>query len=722
VKSSARIDTVELSTRGVAGHALRRVQKLNNTLRGTRQLVAKSGEDPAQSIALLLAQTRVLVLKMGRREFGNAAGMHFHAVKNVETPGSHPQHESFSRVYRTWFRFARSEKGPFLPVRGQVAKACEKLLEFLVPQRDEHGRPLRETIDGLYRKWMYQAGHEAFEAASKLANPLHVPLTYGALWQRREVGMVPDFDEVRSIGTRLRLDLDEAAAIWEQCKTRQLLERGLPSPLVRFIVTMQLKCSGLRMTAASVREHLRVSEKTAQAINNGQLVKFKDVRNAVQSILDSKSAAALERDWQSAWERNRSQEDFGTALPRICAENGWSNHTLAVLLRIRPPEERGIAAAARGKARLRAESYRPSAEIRRMYQEKCFSGQAPAKAVIDMVALEGKREASGENQRHYLTRLFLEGVERQLSRKGTAAHDSPLRWHRILCGVTPRQLADASGISKDHLLLVERGSRKISAAELKRLLNLIESFPAEKVKQARARLTELKSPPENARQAVERLRDRHGGYNPLCRLLNDDPERQVSFTPVRLKRIAGGAEVPPLPMLERMLIRGGSQIVPALIDDWYQRVPEYLRNHPKLRWKHPLVRGFGVVVFEKWLSLRHFWDDQFRDDFSYSIITRNFQQLNGNGADYHWATVSRYLNAAGMDAADPRRAFLQQLFDRRGEVTDAVRANQRSRIIQIVGEVLRQWRKSERTAGRDPRPTERLLGLTAEERNAASKQ
>lgn len=356
-----------------------------------------------------------------------------------------------------------------------------------------------------------------------------------------------------------------------------------------------------------------------------------------------------------------------------------------------------------------------------MYQEKCFSGQAPAKAVIDMVALEGKREASGENQRDYLTRLFLEGVERQLSRKGTAAHGSPLRWHRILCGVTPGQLANLSGIPKDHLLLVERGNRKVNAAEIKRLLKLIESFPAEKVKQARARLTELNSPPENARQAVERLRDRHGGYNPLCRLLNDDPERQVSFTPVRLKRIARGAEVPPLPILERMLTRGGSQLVPALIDDWYQRVPDYLRNHPKLRWKHPLVRGFGVVVFEKWLSLRHFWEDQFRDDFSYSIITRNFQQLNGNGADYHWATVSRYLNAAGLGSTDPRRAFLQQLFERRDEITTALQANQRSKIAGVVAEVLRQWRKGERSAGRDPLTTERILGLTAEERNGASK-
>ena len=86
----------ELSTRGFTSHGLRRILKLNDTLRHTRDLVAES-EDAAQSIALLLAETRVLVLRMGRYEFGQLAGMHFHAVKNAETPGSHPQHESLSR-------------------------------------------------------------------------------------------------------------------------------------------------------------------------------------------------------------------------------------------------------------------------------------------------------------------------------------------------------------------------------------------------------------------------------------------------------------------------------------------------------------------------------------------------------------------------------------------------------------------------------------------------
>ena len=104
-------DNTEISTRGLGGHVLRRVQKLNDTLRRTRALVAEANEAPARSMALLLAETRVLVVQMGRHEFGRVAGMHFHAVKNVETPGGHPQHESFSRVYRTWHQLAAGDHG-----------------------------------------------------------------------------------------------------------------------------------------------------------------------------------------------------------------------------------------------------------------------------------------------------------------------------------------------------------------------------------------------------------------------------------------------------------------------------------------------------------------------------------------------------------------------------------------------------------------------------------
>ena len=711
-------DKTELSTQGLIGHGLRRAQKLNNTLRRTRTLVAESGEDALDSIALLLAETRVLVLRMGRHEFGQIAGMHFHAVKNVETPGSHPQHESFSRVYRTWDRLATGDHGQSPRAKKQLTEACVTLLDLLVPEKNNQGQPLRATIDGLYRIWMYQVGHSAFDAASRMTNRQRLPLTYGTLWQRREVGMVPDFEEVRVIGTHLGRDLENAAAIWEPRKSEQLLERGVPHPLVRFIAAIQLGYPGLRMTASSIRKHLQVSEKTAQAINNGQLVKFDEIRHVVQSIIPKKEFPALHSEWKAAWDHSGSQEDFATAFRRLCAENGWTNHMLATLLRVLPPEERSNRPAVKKRKpnMTRAESYRPSAEVRRMYQENNFSGQAPAKAAIDLVASDAVSEVSGESQKDYLTRLFLESVERRLLRKGNGAHGSPVRRHRILCGVTPKQLADVSNYSKADILLLERGVRELSAAEAKRLIQLIETFPARKVSEARARLAELNSPPTTVRQAVDRLKDRHGGFIPLSRLLQDETDRRFSCTPGRLKRIERGEEVPALPLLKSLVATGGAQVTPELVRDWYERMPQYLFNHGKLRWRHPLARGFGIVVFEKWHSLHQFWKEQFQEDFSYSMVTRNFQQLNGNGYDFPWTTVSRYLNAAGIGVSDPRRTFLQQLFHRKDEVTDAIDSDNRTASLAVIGEIVKKWRKEVRAANRDPQSVEHTLGLTPEER------
>ena len=145
-------------------------------------------------------------------------------------------------------------------------------------------------------------------------------------------------------------------------------------------------------------------------------------------------------------------------------------------------------------------------------------------------------------------------------------------------------------------------------------------------------------------------------------------------------------------------------------------MPKYLAENQNLRWRHPLVRGFGMLIFEKWHSLHAFWEEQFQDDFSYSIVTHNFQQLNGRGSDFPWTTVSRYLNAAGVGVSDPRRTFLQQLFQRKDEVTDAIKHDNGQALLVVISQILKRWRTEVRAAKGDPQSVEHTLGLTAEER------
>ncbi len=739
-----------LPSKGLGGHALRRVQKLNGTLRATRRLVKDSGIDPQQSLALLVAETRVLVLRLGRYEFAQLAGMHFHALKNVETPGSQPQHESLSRVYRAWQRLASGDgikKGsgtvagtarrvlrttvpdPFLnrliervgPLRGgqrrRLATAADRLLDLLVPLTDDNGRRLRNTVEGLYWKWMYQVGREAFEKASRRTNRQRKPLTYGTLWQRREVRMVPDFAEVRIIASALDRDLVEAANVWSQHKTEQLLLRGVAPPLARLIVAVQLEHDGLRMSAASIRKHCGATLKVAQAIKNGQMIAFDEVRQVAAAVIPRRELASFAKQWRAAWQPR--EEDFATAFQRICAENGWNNRMLARLLGVRAPEHRDRRSGATKRATkvARAEVYRPAAEVRRMYQQNAFSSQVPAAAAIELVANEDATpNERGETQSEYLKRLFLAGVDQQLRQKGSGAQGSTLRGHRILCGVTPEQLAELSGEDRDELLLIERGLRPIRAATERRLIELIQQVPRRKVDAARAELARLTAAPRTVKQAVTLLTERHGGYIPLARILRNDEDRRFSFTPERLRRIAAGQEVPPLPLLKSLVTRAGSEVTPELVRDWYVQMPNYLAVHPKLHWQHPLARGFGIVIFERWSSLYQFWKEHFEGDFSHSVLTRNFQQMNGHGYDVAWPTVSRYLNAAGVGIDVPRRLFWQRLFDRKDDITRAVQANDRAAVRTAVRAVLRRWRKDVRATGGEPAVVENRLGLMPDEK------
>ena len=719
---SAPTRTTELPTKSLRGHALRRVQKLNGTLRKTRRLVKRSGVDPQQSLALLVAETRVLVLRMGRYEFGQLANMHFQAVKNVETPGSQPQHESLSRVYREWKRLADAGERyapTSIQTRKRLEEAAAKLLDLLVPQEDDYGRSLRNTVDGLYCEWMYQVGRDAFEKASMRTNRQHHPLTYGALWQRREMQMVPDSEEVRIIARTLEREIEEAAAIWSQQKTRQLVDRGVAPPLVRLIVAIQQKHDGLRMTAASFRKHCGVSLKVAQAIKNGQMVSFDEIRQVADTVISQRERSSFVKQWNAA--RQPPEEDFSKAFPRICAENGWSNHMIARLLRVRAPERRshGAGSTKRNNEAVRAEAYRPAAEVRRMYQGNAFSAQAPAEAAIELIARDNAIvNEQGETQKDYLKRLFLKGVDQQLRQKGSGAQGSTLRMHRVLCGVTPEQLAELSGENKNELLLVERGLRRISSSKEKRLIGLMQQLPQRKVDEARSELARLTAAPKTVMESVTLLKKRHGGYIPLSRLLHDDEDRRFSFTPVRLKRIAAGIEVPPLPLLKSLVTRGGSEVTPELVRGWYLQMPSYLAVHPKLQWRHPLARGFGIVVFENWSSLYQFWKEHFEGDFSHSVLTRNFQQMNGRGYDVAWPTVSRYLNAAGVGIHDPRRLFFQRLFHRKDKIAAAIQAENDGAGRRVIRDVLLLWQQEVRANGGDPAAVEHRLGLTPQEHRA----
>ena len=682
-----------LSTKGLSGHDLRNANLQNRILRELRRRLERPNQRPVDSLALLVAETRALTLKMTRKEFAERAGMHKHAVQNAETPGSHPQHESMSRIYRIWETLK-------VPEANKI-----KLLELLVPETDGDGRPLRPTVQGLYRKWIYQKGQKAFEAASRRTNRQRQTLSYGTLWQRHEVDMAPDFEEVRIIGKQLGYDLQEARAIWAIQRMRQLLERGVDEILARFLVQVELSYEGLRMNERSLRRRLNITHNAAKALTHGEMPALRDVAALIAEVVPRRDRAAFRKEWQEKVAATEARETFCKAFERIRDRDGWTNEMISKLLKIRAPEKRKTFSQPKKQ---RKEPYRPSAELRRMYKENGFSSQAPAKVVIEFVARDPQ-----ENE--YLTSLFIEGLTEHLRKQGSGLQDSIVRKHRILCGVSAEQVTSVSRFTRDEILLIEQGKISLSPSQARKLLEKINVFPMEKVYAARREQGRLADLPKTVQEAVTLLAERHGSYSSLARLLRDEDDSAQSVTLARLKRIGAGKEVPPLPLLKRVVTRGGSAISPELIRDWYKKMPEYLSTHRSFRWRHPMARGVGILLLEKARSLRDFWEQRLRGDFEYSILTRNIQQLNGRGYSITWPSVSRYLNAAGLRLQDPRRRYLEALFEVKEEITAGL--NKRpSAVPQVVQQVLRKWRRQVRRQGKDPQECEHRLGLTARER------
>jgi hypothetical protein len=59
---------------------------------------------------------------------------------------------------------------------------------------------------------------------------------------------------------------------------------------------------------------------------------------------------------------------------------------------------------------------------------------------------------------------------------------------------------------------------------------------------------------------------------------------------------------------------------------------------------------------------------------------------------------------------------LQQLFDRKNEVTDAITSDNNPAALSIVKQVLKRWRKELWADNKDPQSVEHALGLKADER------
>ena len=707
----ASLSEYELDTTGLHGHETRTCVMKNKTLRKARELMENLSEEPSNPVSVLIAEARVLVLQMGKKEFARAADMDPHAMQNAERPDSHPQHDSMARVYQ--YLEKREQDGSCTREEQRLlAETRQEMLKLLVPEEDQEGRPFRDTVDGLYQTWRYQVGVEAFEEASALTNSAGRPIKDGMMWQRHAQGVLPEFDEVRTIATVLDRDISEAETIWSTQKREQLQEREIPEPLAQLMVRLQARIEGLRWSVQSLRFDAGLKTDPADAILHGEMPELDAIKGVLKTVFPKKSERDLfVKEWQDTYEAIAQQPTFKSEFLRIRDENGWNNKMISSLLGIQAPEERDDTYIAN-----RTEVYRPSAELRRMIEGTELSTQAPAKAVVALVA-NPEKLVDGVPEDQHLETLFMNTVRKKFKRTGSALENSTIRHHRMYCGVEMSQLADVSGYTKRDLQLVEQGKATLSAHETSVLIRLIHDLAQPKIDHARSEIERLKRDPTNLTDGIALLAERMGGYIPLARVAHTDKKKSTfNLCTARLNQIANGTDVPSLPQIRHVIERAGSNLTPELEKDWYEQKAEFLKNDEHGDWENPLARALGIIIFSRSNNLKAFWSKYLAGDIAHPTLTRNVRQLNVEGPEIFWPSISRYLNVVGFDLDHPQRIWMQTLFENFQDLRTASYEADEEWLQELVHNALIGWRKKVKSNNMDPNDFEHKLGLTKVER------
>lgn len=675
-----------VSEDGLESRELRKTRLNNDILTEVRKL--------GEALPTIIAETRWLTLRLTRKEHAEGAGIDDQTQMNVEGRGISPQHETYAAIHKFWKNMNISEQ------------TLDRLIHLLLVRgRQNQGEDVSEeetlklsTFD-LYRKWGYMVGMSDFEHTSRRVVGGE-GLTYGSLWQRRTVGMVPDFWEVNRLADALKMDSDEARTVWANERMGLLLGRDVPEPYARFLVEVEASMTA-RFTALPIAEQLDIPQELGEKLSRCEFVPFSDIEPIALRLFRGKELQALKQAWVAVEAERAGTESYGQAFERIRDEQGMTNAQIVAILNIRPPEER-IA----GYDSSRNEPYRPSHIIRDVYQNIQFSHQAPAGVLNALVARPGVRvNAMDIGEPDYLRQLFLETRNERRRTSGSSLEDSTLRLLRDYWGIDPDTLETETDIPREEILLAERGLGSRDGNDVRKLERAAEKMGRAKVDAAFARRGEIRKEQTRLPLTVEEfsplLAAQSGGYLPLSRKTKLS-EGRMGVTPAQMKSIGVGSDkmVPPLPELRHIAKSAGTAVGEELIHDWHIQFANHLEERKSRPMPDPLARLVWTAVSYHSSSAQRFCDDRL-GGLSKSLLTRHVQALNA-GTYPTWELVSRYLSGADISVDDPPYVFAEFLYERQGNTR----------------ELIKEWVAYARERRMDPTHESHRFGLTKTELEA----
>jgi hypothetical protein len=642
-----------MSEEGLHGQELRWVRKNNNILESVRASSTKLG--------ILIAEVRWLVLEMGRKQHAEAADIHYHAQKNAEEGGLKVQHKTYENIAAFW----ESHKEVTQETRELFLRL---LVERQYAVRGEEEIPPEEprelSIFDLYRRWGYMRGHGALFRHVKTPGS-KTPFTEGGLWQRRAEGVVPEWQEIERVWSRLHLPREErelAQHVWMNAQQRQSTERGIAPAYAHLL--MSIERSGTQLAINALAKRFSISQELAGRLSGSRPVRLEEAEPIARQVMIE---TELE-EWRASWDRTQEVppgERMMEAYVRVRDLRGLTNEHISKAMQL--------------------PGAKPSQHLRHTLENLSPSSVAPAGVILGLAAGKDLDPDTHEPHAAQLRSLFVELRRSMLKASGLSIAESDLRLQRDYWGIETETLAQAALITGKELQLIEQGKKQVPQETLRRLQQLAEAMGKDKLDEAQRQLTmrtqekekAASASPRSLQECSEVLAKRVGGYLGLERLIQNPDQARDTMSVQTLKAIGVGKRktIPPLCMLQRLIYATGAELLPEFVDDWYRHYPAYLMNRTVQRGWHPpktpLGRAFAVTMAARWPNTSKFHKEMMDGVIGYATFVRNLQFMN-DGKDIPWPTVERCFLSLGLSPEDPLYIYVQSLVQAEGNITEAL--------------------------------------------------
>lgn len=312
------------------------------------------------------------------------------------------------------------------------------------------------------------------------------------------------------------------------------------------------------------------------------------------------------------------------------------------------------------------------ADIARQIGLTSFGAKRPGEMLRECASPEGKiigydygfsraliaRILTANDEKTYKTLLRLSCRDRRAQRAKTASiTDSPIRDERELYAVSAEDAADLLDVTEDYLLRLEQGKRVSNRKKEKHIITRIRSEGERRIRNILDRTTK---PPTTIRGMIDWLtlqKRVYGEGDRFAQLCN----RLPGIGHELLKYIAHGKDMPPLPVIRRILAAGEVELTEELTQDWaYQFALFERRRSPT-----DIGRALQSICAETYESRGAF-------ERMYGLSLKKSLQRIQRGVRCELKSIHKALRQLDVCEGSPRWLWIESLY-KEGSMQPALR-------------------------------------------------